>query len=67
MRKHFVVYERCFFSKETSLYTKVFLLKGNFVLYERCFDVNEKKGRCFFAFGSKATSVGFIQNKANDI
>jgi hypothetical protein len=33
------------------------------ILYEsKCFDVYEKKGRCFFAFGSKNTS--FVHNKA---
>jgi hypothetical protein len=31
---------------------------------EKCFDVHEKKGRCFFAFGSKAVTVGFVHNKA---
>jgi hypothetical protein len=42
-------------------------LKGNFVVHKRCFDVNEKKGRCFSPSAQKATSVGFVHNKADDI
>jgi hypothetical protein len=45
----------------------MFRLKGNFVVYERCFDVNEKKGRSFSPSAQKATSVGFVHSKADDI
>jgi hypothetical protein len=28
--------------------------------------VNEKKGRCFSPLAQKATSIGFVHNKAHD-
>ena len=46
---------------------KMIRLKWNFVAYERCFDVNEKKGMCFSPSAQKATSIGFVHSKADDI
>jgi hypothetical protein len=79
MRKRFAVYEdassqmklccirRRFVEKETLLYTKTLHLKGNFIAYEKCFDVHEKKGRCFSPSAQKATIVGFVHNKVDDL
>jgi hypothetical protein len=36
------------------------------ILFKRCFDVNEKKGRRFSPSAQKATSIGFVHNKADD-
>jgi hypothetical protein len=37
----------------------------HFVFNEKCFDVNEKKGRCFFSFGSKNCKCWFRPQQSN--
>jgi hypothetical protein len=55
------------FNKGTPFYMKVLRLKGKLRYIRKVLRCERKEGTVFFAFSSKATSVGFVHSKADDI